>query len=268
MPSSALAAPSLTISPACENPDFPYGWSATLTGAPPNSLLQVTLDGSGPIALRADANGELTSGFGGSSGPIDQVTIDGFVDLDEDGIKDLNEPSFAASLNAPCQTRPLPGGTVRGSADTFLSFPTTVHVSFDARSGPLGENPSGSVVLTTDQGVVAGTVTCVGVKGTLASVGVALQGTLPGGASAVVIHVAPAHGTMDIVTVNAAPMECPFPHGGGFQYTGDIVIAAAAPLPTSKDQCKRGGWKAYGFKNQGQCVSFVATGAKNPPRGD
>jgi hypothetical protein len=32
------------------------------------------------------------------------------------------------------------------------------------------------------------------------------------------------------------------------------------------DQCKNGGWQAYGvFKNQGDCVSYVATGGKNPP---
>jgi hypothetical protein len=35
------------------------------------------------------------------------------------------------------------------------------------------------------------------------------------------------------------------------------------PMPTSKDDCKHGGWKNFGdaegnpFKNQGQCVSFV-----------
>jgi hypothetical protein len=35
-------------------------------------------------------------------------------------------------------------------------------------------------------------------------------------------------------------------------------------LPTSKDQCKNGGWQQYGvFKNQGDCVSYVATGGKN-----
>jgi hypothetical protein len=35
-----------------------------------------------------------------------------------------------------------------------------------------------------------------------------------------------------------------------------------------KDQCKNGGWLNYGvFKNQGDCVSFVATGGKNPPAG-
>jgi hypothetical protein len=34
---------------------------------------------------------------------------------------------------------------------------------------------------------------------------------------------------------------------------------------TDKTQCKNGGWQNYGvFKNQGDCVSFVATGGKNP----
>ena len=34
-------------------------------------------------------------------------------------------------------------------------------------------------------------------------------------------------------------------------------------------QCKHGGWKSFGtlFKNQGDCVSFFATGGKNPPSG-
>jgi hypothetical protein len=42
-------------------------------------------------------------------------------------------------------------------------------------------------------------------------------------------------------------------------------ITAVTP-PTSKAQCKKGGWQTYGvFKNQGDCVSYVATGGKNPP---
>jgi FG-GAP-like repeat len=37
-------------------------------------------------------------------------------------------------------------------------------------------------------------------------------------------------------------------------------------LPTSKEECKSGGWRRFGvFNNQGDCVSFVATGGKNPP---
>ncbi len=41
------------------------------------------------------------------------------------------------------------------------------------------------------------------------------------------------------------------------------MVTDAQPFPTSKDQCKNGGWRNYsGFKNQGQCVSFVAPGGK------
>ena len=39
------------------------------------------------------------------------------------------------------------------------------------------------------------------------------------------------------------------------------------PKPTNREQCKNGGWQSYGtsFKNQGDCVSFVATQGKNEP---
>jgi hypothetical protein len=41
---------------------------------------------------------------------------------------------------------------------------------------------------------------------------------------------------------------------------GDLPVGVAvSPLrvPTSKDQCKHGGWRQFGFKNQGQCIAFV-----------
>jgi hypothetical protein len=41
-----------------------------------------------------------------------------------------------------------------------------------------------------------------------------------------------------------------------------------APTPATKSDCKKGGWQDFGvFKNQGDCVSFFATGGKNPPAG-
>jgi hypothetical protein len=46
-------------------------------------------------------------------------------------------------------------------------------------------------------------------------------------------------------------------------------IPDTAP-PTSADACKKNGWKAFNnpsFKNQGDCVSFVATGGRNQPNG-
>jgi hypothetical protein len=34
------------------------------------------------------------------------------------------------------------------------------------------------------------------------------------------------------------------------------------PTPSSKADCKRGGWRQYGFRNQGQCVSSVVHASK------
>jgi hypothetical protein len=42
-------------------------------------------------------------------------------------------------------------------------------------------------------------------------------------------------------------------------------------IPNSKDDCKNGGWANYNgdytFRNQGDCVSFVASGGKKAPKG-
>jgi hypothetical protein len=46
------------------------------------------------------------------------------------------------------------------------------------------------------------------------------------------------------------------------------INSNAAASPTTnylKDQCKDGGWRSLGFKNQGDCVSFFASGGRNEP---
>ena len=69
------------------------------------------------------------------------------------------------------------------------------------------------------------------------------------------------------------PVECPDPDvledpGSPFAdipfEQGDVTVTDAPAVPTSEDQCNNGGWRNFGatFKNQGQCVSFVATGGK------
>jgi hypothetical protein len=92
--------------------------------------------------------------------------------------------------------------------------------------------------------------------------------------------------TFTAATIAAGGNQVPFPTGTiqavdiliDVQGTADVsnitvngVLQVPAPSgPTSKDQCKNGGWKTFtdpSFKNQGDCVSFVATGGKNPPSG-
>jgi hypothetical protein len=51
-------------------------------------------------------------------------------------------------------------------------------------------------------------------------------------------------------------------------FLANISATLSPALPTTKDECKNGGWQSFDvFKNQGDCVSFVATGGKNPPAG-
>jgi subtilisin-like proprotein convertase family protein len=41
-------------------------------------------------------------------------------------------------------------------------------------------------------------------------------------------------------------------------YNVDIAVTADLPGPTSKAQCKKGGWRNFGtmFRNQGDCVTL------------
>jgi hypothetical protein len=159
-------------------------------------------------------------------------------------------------LPAAAAGQVAPGDSVTGSG----TFTDSNAFSFDVHSGPSGENPTGTAGL----GFFApGAVTCLHVEGNTAI----MQVNTPTFSFPVTIKVT--DGTPD--RVESAPAGGD-PCGGGvgivFQIvaSGDIVVTDAQPFPTSKDQCKNGGWQTFGvFKNQGDCVSFVATGGRNQP---
>ena len=134
--------------------------------------------------------------------------------------------------------------------------------TIDARSGPSGESPMGQVICGS---FFDGPVTCLNVQGNAALLTI---DTLQFGS--VALRVTDNGPTGDVV--EAIPgTGCAQAQSGyvDIGFIGDIVIVDAAPpppLPTTKDQCKHGGWRNFGvFKNQGDCVSFVATGGGNPP---
>jgi hypothetical protein len=66
-------------------------------------------------------------------------------------------------------------------------------------------------------------------------------------------------------------VSTPSPGSGTGTFSESFVSSLASPLPVgprSKDDCKKDGWRSFGvFKNQGDCVSFVATGGRNGPAG-
>ena len=90
--------------------------------------------------------------------------------------------------------------------------------------------------------------------------------------------------TFTAATLAAAGNQVPFPTGTiesisilidveGTADITDIRVNGELQVPTAqvaKDQCKDGGWQNFtspSFKNQGDCVSYFATGGRNPADG-
>jgi hypothetical protein len=187
------------------------------------------------------------------------------------------------------------GDSVTG--DLFDQFETGVQVfDFDARSGPAGENPTGLASWHVGGGLGpswSASVSCLAVSGTTAVIG--FSGTLyfmgelspDAGLIRVVDGGGPQSGQDSFEwaettgvpggPVIPGPTECSsYPAGfppsvsaTAFNRTGgNLIVSDATTAPTSKDQCKNGGWRNFpGFKNQGDCVSWVATGGRNQPSG-
>jgi hypothetical protein len=141
--------------------------------------------------------------------------------------------------------------------------------AISASSGPSGENPTGNVLFT--QGRFAyfgGPVTCLAVNANVATMNLDTDGF----AGIVTLEVtdSPTGDLMRVAMANRAPGDCSA-LGTAIDLrvtSGDVTVVDAQRLPTSKDQCKNGGWRSYGiFKNEGGCVSFVATGGRSPSAG-
>jgi hypothetical protein len=117
-------------------------------------------------------------------------------------------------------------------------------------------------------------VTCLAVRGNIATINIEAVDT-PGIVVTLEVTDGAVAGVPDVIVGAATgfggrlPTDCsPLVAGVREEVSsGDIVVTDAPPLPTTTDQCKNGGWAQFGFKNQGDCVSFVATRGKNPPAG-
>jgi hypothetical protein len=162
----------------------------------------------------------------------------------------------------------------------------TPYVSFDftARSGPSGEDPAGTTINHIGGGsapTFSGDVTCLSVTGNTAVVGAFGMFDSPdyfagpvadwylvvdgGGPGSLRDRI-----SIEDVFDSPPPTDCSRPPVfRAPAYTvagGDIVVHDAPPLPTSKEQCKNGGWRNFpSFKNEGLCVAFVQRGVKPAP---
>jgi hypothetical protein len=177
--------------------------------------------------------------------------------------------AVAASMHGTAVAQTPVGDSAVGSGGT--EFFSEFH--FDVRGGPSGESPTGtSTVFVLGFGSFELTrIDCLSVSGSTATFAGPLAPNGSGftyGKTTVVDGGTAGAGDTYGSAGFFAPTDCsPYPEGQPL-ITGDVVVHDAQPLPTSSDQCKNGGWQTFGvFKNQGNCVSFVATEAKNQPSG-
>jgi hypothetical protein len=191
------------------------------------------------------------------------------------------------------------GDSVVGHGTVFTAFSITISAS----SGPSGEQPSGTYRsgggTPTSSYAFDGAVTCLKVTGNIAVVGVYgtysrrfgdptrppilvqdaaayvyLRDNGPDIADATPDGISDPFMSGQPPVASSPPTDCaaqlppPANMCDCFLSGGVTITDAPPPLPTSKDECKNGGWRSFGvFKYQGDCVSFVATGGKNPPAG-
>lgn len=150
--------------------------------------------------------------------------------------------------------------------DDFSSF----NIEVDAHSGPSGENPGGTVSFVAG-GIlpISGPVTCLDVSGNTAVMTVAGPfASAPQFASFIIRLVDNGGSGLDrfeYFTNNPEVPEVLDCRLGSEFYFGGLLVGRAlvadadppAAAPTTKNQCKRGGFRRFGFENQGRCISYV-----------
>jgi hypothetical protein len=179
-----------------------------------------------------------------------------------------------------------PGASSAAQLDTVTATGSApgccLNININAQSGTSGQNPGGTVFFDATSPLgpfpLSGPVTCLSVTGPDQGAGASGAPTtvvLNFQSGSIVITVelvdnggngADVIGGIGLGAPLRAPTDCSPLDGSPGAFTtsltnGRATVFDAPVLPTSKDQCKDGGWRNYPrFKNQGDCVSFVETG--------
>jgi hypothetical protein len=175
----------------------------------------------------------------------------------------------AGLVAAPAHAAVPTQDSVRATGDAPATPGGFFNLDFAVQSDPTGGNVSGhaSFNLGDPTGLlVEGPVTCFHVDGNTAYVAID-SSEFPG--SPVVAKLVDGGGPgsgldrFDAFLSDGTSVNCGFqPFREQTVVGGDVVVVDAPPPPTSKDGCKDGGYAAFGFTNQGQCVAAVQRGPK------
>ena len=167
------------------------------------------------------------------------------------------------ALPVPAWGQSATEDSVTGSGRTQDGLLSLIDV--DIQSDPDGANPRGEISFQAFDILLAGPVTCLDVTGNRAVIGFTDEVFGFGDFIAVAIDNRPAGSTAGpadeflAARATTSPVDCaaqlPSPLAGGPLAEGDVAVIDAPVRPTSKEQCKHGGWRSFpGFRNQGDCL--------------
>jgi hypothetical protein len=244
---------------------------AALVGALTLSALAAS-----PAAAQGTLTGEALVCSPGSGGPVTNI-------LDPRRFCDMSNPTGGSEPNITEAACDADGGRFRYEADGTAvgPYPGTFEEAGTVTAGP-GGGFSDRQLLTLEaeftihsaQGEVTGrkrlpepvpitTTTraiCVpgaGIQVFALSTALCYQANLPGGDRD--------RGSSELIIGRSEPGQNLFDQFLE-TFTSDPGVGSCGFEPQTKEECKDGGFKDFpGFKNQGDCVSFVATKGKNEP---
>ena len=191
----------------------------------------------------------------------------------------LASSSSAAQLDTVTVTGST--GPVTPPVETHFGLVHLFDVNIDAHSGTEGQDPGGTASFTLGVPSIgglgfSGSVSCLSVTGPDSGAGTSTEPTTAvlrfqdASGILVAVGVVDAGGNgadfMGFVEGSApAPTGCSVsealtPLETGTLTNGRAVVFDAPLLPTSKDQCKNGGWEQFDLKNQGHCIALVNHG--------
>ncbi|HXR49528.1 MAG TPA: hypothetical protein VN778_00670, partial [Verrucomicrobiae bacterium] len=229
----------------------------TAPGDPHNGALQLTTDNT--TTAKAQYMHNTTT-------PLSSVTQLSYSTKQNAPVGPIADPSYQLAICATGAT--TSGCNPQVSPGTGSSFTTLVYEPYQGGQGAIVNNTwqnwnisSGGLFWSTHTVVCSGG-TLLGTPGGPASYTLAqVQSTCP---DALVSQFG-----VNIGTNNPGyDVEADLFNFNGTTYNFEPFATA-----TTKDQCKEGGWQnvtdnnGNHFKNQGDCVSYVATNGKNPANG-
>lgn len=276
-----------------------FNYRADITMNAPAPIFQI---GAGTPPADADGDGVPDSLDAFPTDPTEWVDTDGDGIGDNSDPDPLNAPvacspgSFSATGNEPCTPAPAGSYVATAGATSAVLCPAGTYSNL-AGATSCTPAPDGSYVATAGATSATAWSVCA-VDQYVATPGTSTSDVVCADKTATTTTVTfgpgpfPETGTAYTATASVSPGDA---GSATIVYSGDCVnagntctatatyagdethlgssaatsIVITFPVATSDNQCKKGGWQTLiddqgnRFKNQGDCVSYVATGGKN-----